>query len=72
MNEEAATALAAAPTDPTPEKPLRHVRYRGKNPRHFREKYKEFQPDRYSDDVAGVDLLLAFSPNERGRRGRKQ
>ena len=54
MNEEAAKALAAAPTDPTLEKPLRRVRYRGKNPRHFREKYKEFQPDRYSDDVAKV------------------
>ena len=54
MNEEAAKALAAAPTDPTLEKPLRRVRYRGRNPRHFREKYKEFQPDRYSDDVAKV------------------
>ena len=30
------------------------MRYRGRNPRHFREKYKEFQPDRYSDDVAKV------------------
>ena len=54
MNEEAAKALAAAPTDPPLEKPPRRVRYRGKNPRRFREKYKELQPDRYSDDVAKV------------------
>ena len=54
MNEEAAKALAAAPTDPSLEKPLRRVRYRGRNPRHFHEKYKELQPDRYPDDVAKV------------------
>jgi 16S rRNA (cytosine1402-N4)-methyltransferase len=41
-------------TDPTPEKPKRRTRYRGKNPRHFHEKYKEHQPDRYPDDVAKV------------------
>lgn len=41
-------------TDPTPEKPKRRVRYRGKNPRHFDEKYKEHQPERYPDDVAKV------------------
>ncbi len=41
-------------TDPTPEKPKRRPRYRGKNPRHFSEKYKEHQPDRYPDDVAKV------------------
>ncbi len=40
--------------DPTPEKPARRPRYRGKNPRHFGEKYKEHQPDRYADDVAKV------------------
>src|SRR3954454_5910358 len=39
-------------TDPTPEKPKRRARYRGKNPRQFHEKYKEHQPDRYTDDVA--------------------
>ena len=43
MNHEAAKALAAAPTEPTLEKPLRRVRYRGRNARHFREKYKETQ-----------------------------
>ena len=43
MNDEAAKALAAAPTEPTLEKPLRRVRYRGRNARHFREKYKETQ-----------------------------
>ncbi|AMV38003.1 16S rRNA (cytosine(1402)-N(4))-methyltransferase RsmH [Planctomyces sp. SH-PL62] len=41
-------------TDPIPEKPKRRARYRGRNPRHFHEKYKEHQPDRYPDDVAKV------------------
>src|SRR5260221_14591775 len=41
-------------TDPAPEKPKRRPRYRGKNPRHFHEKYKEHQPERYADDVAKV------------------
>ena len=40
--------------DPAPEKPERRPRYRGKNPRHFAEKYKEHQPERYADDVAKV------------------
>ncbi len=38
----------------SPEKPQRRPRYPGKNPRHFAEKYKEHQPDRYADDVAKV------------------
>ncbi|MDG3002379.1 16S rRNA (cytosine(1402)-N(4))-methyltransferase RsmH [Paludisphaera mucosa] len=41
-------------TDPSPEKPKRRPRYRGANPRHFHEKYKEHQPERYPDDVAKV------------------
>jgi 16S rRNA (cytosine1402-N4)-methyltransferase len=41
-------------TEPDAEKPKRRARYRGKNPRHFHEKYKEHQPDRYPDDVAKV------------------
>jgi 16S rRNA (cytosine1402-N4)-methyltransferase len=41
-------------TDPLPEKPKRRARYRGTNPRHFHEKYKEHQPDRYPDAVAKV------------------
>ena len=36
------------------EKPKRRPRYRGKNPRHFSEKYKEHAPERYADDVAKV------------------
>ncbi|HEY2384582.1 MAG TPA: 16S rRNA (cytosine(1402)-N(4))-methyltransferase RsmH [Terriglobia bacterium] len=36
------------------EKPKRRQRYRGKNPRHFSEKYKEHEPERYAADVAGV------------------
>jgi len=40
--------------DPSPQKPPRRKRYRGKNPRRFEDKYKEHQPDRYPDDVAKV------------------
>jgi 16S rRNA (cytosine1402-N4)-methyltransferase len=40
--------------EPSPEQPNRRVRYRGKNPRSFGEKYKELQPDRYPVDVAKV------------------
>jgi len=36
------------------EKPKRRLRYRGKNPRHFSEKYKEHAPERYAEDVAKV------------------
>ena len=36
------------------EKPKRRQRYRGKNPRHFSEKYKEHAPERYAEDVAKV------------------
>ena len=36
------------------EKPKRRLRYRGKNPRHFSEKYKEHAPERYAGDVAKV------------------
>jgi 16S rRNA (cytosine1402-N4)-methyltransferase len=36
------------------EKPKRRPRYKGKNPRHFSEKYKEHAPDRYAADVAKV------------------
>jgi 16S rRNA (cytosine1402-N4)-methyltransferase len=41
-------------TDPAPDKPPRRIRYQGKNPRHFHEKYKELAPDRYADEVAKV------------------
>ncbi len=41
-------------TDPASEKPLRRPRYRGKNPRTFREKYKEHQPEQYTDLVEKV------------------
>src|SRR6478672_2341121 len=36
------------------ERPKRRPRYRGKNPRHFSEKYKEHAPERYVGDVAKV------------------
>ncbi len=46
------------PNDPQSEssagRPPRRVRYRGKNPRRFEEKYKEHQPERYSDTIAKV------------------
>lgn len=41
-------------TDPSSDKPKRRPRYQGKNPRHFHEKYKELQPERYAEDVAKV------------------
>jgi 16S rRNA (cytosine1402-N4)-methyltransferase len=37
-----------------PVKPKRRVRYSGKNPRKFNEKYKELNPERYSQDVEKV------------------
>ncbi len=37
-----------------PQKPKRRPRYSGKNPRHFHEKYKELNPERYAEDVAKV------------------
>ena len=39
--------------DATP-RPPRRKRYRGKNPRHFEEKYKERDPARYAETVARV------------------
>jgi 16S rRNA (cytosine1402-N4)-methyltransferase len=41
-------------SDSTSEKPPRRPRYRGAHPRHFSEKYKEHDPDRYAGDVAKV------------------
>ncbi|MDA0832031.1 MAG: 16S rRNA (cytosine(1402)-N(4))-methyltransferase RsmH [Planctomycetota bacterium] len=41
-------------TDPSSDRPKRRVRYSGKNPRQFHEKYKEHQPERYANDVAKV------------------
>ena len=38
----------------TTEKPQRRQRYSGRNPRHFSEKYKEHDSERYSVDVAKV------------------
>ena len=40
--------------EPPRDKPKRRPRYTGKNPRHFAEKYKEHEPDRYPEDVAKV------------------
>jgi len=41
-------------SDETPEPHQRRVRYRGKNPRRFEDKYKELNPERYADTVAHV------------------
>src|SRR5262245_4042503 len=38
----------------TTERPKRRPRYKGSNPRHFSEKYKEHAPERYAADVAKV------------------
>ena len=41
-------------TDPAPTPHRRRVRYRGKNPRRFEDKYKEHAPEKYPDTVAKV------------------
>lgn len=41
-------------SDAPSEKPKRRPRYRGTHPRQFHEKYKEHNPQRYSDDVAKI------------------
>ena len=42
------------PPEKTPKPHKRRVRYKGKNPRHFEDKYKELNPERYADTVAHV------------------
>ncbi len=42
------------PADPTPAPHRRRLRYRGKNPRTFHEKYKEHRPDQFPDTVQKV------------------
>ncbi len=39
---------------PSSERPARRLRYRGKNPRRFEEKYKEHRPEIYAETVAKV------------------
>ena len=39
---------------PTPAPHRRRPRYAGKNPRRFAQKYKELNPERYTDDIAKV------------------
>ena len=39
--------------DGTPQR-KRRVRYKGKNPRRFDEKYKELNPEKYADDVEKI------------------
>src|SRR5581483_6127327 len=40
--------------DSSTDRPRRRVRYRGKNPRRFEEKYKEHDPEHHSDTIAKV------------------
>ena len=44
----------AEENSPTPPPHKRRVRYRGRNPRNFEEKYKERDPQRYAETVAKV------------------
>ena len=37
-------------------KPPRRVRYTGKNPKSFNEKYKELQPEKYAKDIEKIML----------------
>jgi 16S rRNA (cytosine1402-N4)-methyltransferase len=41
-------------SEETSEPHQRRVRYKGKNPRHFEDKYKELNPERYADTIAHV------------------
>lgn len=50
--EQKPTTISANPTDPTPHK--RRVRYKGTHPRHFHEKYKEANPEKYADTIEKV------------------
>jgi 16S rRNA (cytosine1402-N4)-methyltransferase len=43
-----------SPAESSGDRPRRRVRYRGKNPRRFEEKYKEHQPGRYAGTIAKV------------------
>ena len=40
----------------------RRVRYAGTHPRHYSEKYKELQPEKYADTVAHVIEKAARRP----------
>ncbi|HEV2805707.1 MAG TPA: 16S rRNA (cytosine(1402)-N(4))-methyltransferase RsmH [Chthoniobacterales bacterium] len=42
------------PDDSPSDRPPRRIRYRGKNPRRFDQKYKEHTPERYSETIAKV------------------
>lgn len=39
---------------PPGERPKRRIRYSGKNPRSFHDKYKELDPERFADDIAKI------------------
>lgn len=45
---------AGTTMDSNEQKPKRRVRYSGTHPKTFKEKYKEMQPDKYSDTIAKV------------------
>ena len=40
--------------DESPQKPPRRLRYPGRNPRNFVDKYKEHQPETYPEDIAKI------------------
>ena len=40
--------------DESPQKPPRRLRYPGRNPRNFDDKYKEHQPETYPEDIAKI------------------
>ena len=44
----------ASESTPTPTPHKRRVRYSGRNPRRFEEKYKEHDPQRYQEDIAKI------------------
>lgn len=57
MNPNPSEGQPAAPEPsgtPGPTRHVRRVRYSGRNPRRFEEKYKEHQPERYADAAARI------------------
>ena len=48
------SSLMSSDTPEIPEKPKRRIRYSGKNPKKFSEKYKELAPERYAQDIEKI------------------
>src|SRR5690349_1276130 len=43
------------------EKPPRRIRYKGTHPKNFKEKYKELQPEKYSEEIEKI-MQKGYTP----------